>query len=415
MARAAIVLLLVLAAGASVRAAPTRPNALDRRVDAIPSARLLAQPATALVDVEREKAAIRLQSWLTPLWCATIALQILALAYFWQAGGAARWRNWLRRSVGGEFVVRFCFGATLAAIARVAALVPQFLDYRVARAMQLAVELSGTWFSGWLAGTLFAMAAAGVVASVVLWLADRTHQWYIYVAVAAVAGSLLFAWANPLVVAPLFNRYTPLPDRPYGRRIAALQARAGLSGLTLAESHLASQTESGASSVIGLWNSRRVVFSDTLLAGATAREVAFVAARDFGEVAAAEPLQMALADALAAIAIASLAVFVADRIGFRRDDDEVSRLALVAALLVCSYVVVVPGLNAYHRHLASQADRFAVALTHDPVAGIRSAIRMANQGLVVVCPSPFARAYLNDLPSVGSRVAALQGRPDPCR
>ena len=49
-------ILLVLTAGAGY-AAVERPNALDHRVDAIPQATLLAQPATMLADPARQDAA----------------------------------------------------------------------------------------------------------------------------------------------------------------------------------------------------------------------------------------------------------------------------------------------------------------------------------------------------------------------
>ena len=70
-------------------AASERPNQLDRRVDAIPAAALLSQPAIALVDSARQEAARRRVDLMLPGWVLMVVFEAVALAYFWGSGAAA--------------------------------------------------------------------------------------------------------------------------------------------------------------------------------------------------------------------------------------------------------------------------------------------------------------------------------------
>lgn len=412
-ARLAFALLLVLGAGSFALAGPLRPNALDRAVDAIPAARLLASPPGSLLDADRQAAAARLQTYRTVVWSAALALQIGLLGWCWRSGWAARVRDRLRRRVSGEFAVRLLFGAWLAALVKGAALVPQFVDYRISRVMSLTTLPARDWALEWLAGTLLAMLAAGVVAALVLWLADRTHHWYLYTIAGVIAVNVAAAALALATMLPPVNRYEPLPAR-WAAPLRAQMARAGVR-VALEEARFSGHTKRAGAYVVGLGRTERVVLSDTLIAGSTPREIAFAVARETGHVLRGDPARLLALRTLLVLFGAALAVFVADRIGFRRDDDPVSRLALVGAFLGIAYVVALVPYNAYERTLDLRALRYAAAFTHDPAAGIRLTVRSADQDLQVLCPSAFAMLFTSSRPAAGTRIALLQGSPDPCR
>ncbi len=62
---------------------------------------------------------------------------------------------------------------------------------------------------------------------------------------------------------------------------------------------------------------------------------------------------------------AAAAVLLSDRVGFRRDDDALSRLALVATFLGLVTIVTYPLYNAYARNLETRADRESLAALGD--------------------------------------------------
>lgn len=392
-----------------------RPNALDHVVSAIPAHALLTQSPFALVDPVRATAAQHFEQFTIPVWFLTVAVQIAVLAWFWSSGRSARLRDRLRARIGSEFWVRFYFGALLALIDRAAAFIPMFLQYRMSWIMGLSDVLTRYWFAGWLVATIFAMIAAGLLAAVVLGLVDRTHQWYAYTTAGIIGLTLLLTFIQPLALAPLYSSYRPLPAGALQRDLPSLRARAGNISVPVVEEIVSRRTRSGSSYVLGWGSSQRVVISDTALAGASEPELRFTIARSFGWVAASSALHLALILGAMLVLGSALAIFLADRIGFRRDDDPVSRLALVGALLGCVYLVALPFFNGYERNLDMNSDRYALALTGDRVSAIRGAVRGADQSLQPVCPSLLSYWYFATRPPAGQRIPNLQGRPSACR
>ena len=392
-------------------AAFDRPNQLDRRIDAISTQALLTQPATALVDSARQAAAVRLARLTLFGWIAAVLLQAAALAYFWSSGAAAAWRDRLRGRLRAEWLVRFAFGATLGLIARAAALLPSFYLYRVERIMDLSVDLTRTWGTFWLAHTVLAMLVAGAIAAIVLWLVDRTHQWYAYTIVIILGVSLAWSYGSPYFEVN-GARVAPLPA-PLQARIDATLARGGVPHVPVfAQTALRSPLASAV--VLGLGSGHRVVLTRSLLVASTPSEIVYRVSYELGHAIHADPLFVALIEGGVIIVFSAIAVVVADRLGFRRDDDPLSRLTVVGALLAVVYLAAVPVRNAALRSYDLDADRYAVAMTKDPAAAVRAIVREADQRMEEVCPEALANAFLDVHPSPGARVAAINGVRSGC-
>ena len=391
-----------------------RPNALDAHVTALGAQALLTAPPAALLDAQREAAARRLETFLLPVWAVTLIAQIVVLARFWSTGQSARMRDWMRARIGSEFGVRFCFGAALALIDRLAALIPQAFQYRFMRLMDLNELLFRTWLAHWIVGTFVTMIVVGIAAAIVLGLADRTHQWYLYTIAGVVGFTLAVAYVTPSIIAPATARFTPfVPGAAIRSDVSALERRTGIA-VPVLEEHVSQRTRAGTAYVMGWGGTQRIVLPDTLVAGSTRPELRFLLARSLAWIAANLGLQTALIQSAFIVVGVALSVLIADRIGFRRDDDPVSRLALLGAVIGCVYVVALPFYHGYARRAQFSMDAAALALSGDRVAGVRTVIRNADQALENICPGRFAYWYLTASPSVGERIALLQGRPDVC-
>ncbi|HEY9086104.1 MAG TPA: hypothetical protein VIN40_09270 [Candidatus Tyrphobacter sp.] len=406
MARLAVAACLVLAATGFAVAALHRPDELNRHVDAISPAQLLSTPIASLVDDRRQDAGERLISLELPGWFALVLTQAVVLLYFWRSGNAARWRNALRARLGSESAVRFAFGATLALVARAAALIPSFYLWRVDRIMGLSEALTRVWAYEYVLGTIIGMLVAGVIAAVVLWLVDRTHQWYLYTIAGIVAIALIGTLADPYAIAPLFERYAPMQGA-IASQARAFAARAGYSDIPIVVEHRADRIPVDAAKVQGMGATQRIVLADTLVSASTSAEIDFYVADQIARLNDHDPLDLALIDAAIVIIAAALAVSLADRIRFRRDDDPISRITLVAALLCCIYIVAVPIDHAAVSSMQLRADQQAVAMTGDRASAIRAFVRAGDERIEQVCPSTLGRVLLYRTPSLGQDAAAI--------
>jgi Zn-dependent protease with chaperone function len=114
------------------------------------------------------------------------------------------------------------------------------------------------------------------------------------------------------------------------------------------------------------------------------------------------------------MACTALAVVIADRVGFRRDDDPLARLSIVFALLGTLGLLATPIYNSYSRNLESRADAYALALTGDRISAVRAYVRFADETLAPLCPSRLVRIYFYNSPPLGTRIARADGKTNPC-
>ncbi len=379
-------------------------DTLNRHVDALTPAQLLSQPIATLVDAQRQAAGARLIALEAPGWLIAILAEAFALFWFWRSGSAARWRDAIRRRLGNENAVRFTFGATLALIARAAAIIPAFYLWRVERVMGLAQALTRVWFYEYVLGTILGMLVAGCVAAVILWLVARTHQWYLYAAGGIVAISLIATLVSPYLA--LFDRYEPLPAAP-ARAARAFASEAGYVGIPILVGHRLDRIPIEAATTEGMGATQRIVLAESVVGASTPGEIDFYVADEIARLDAHDPLRLALIDALIVIVGVAIAVVIADRLGFRRDDDPVSRLALAGALLAIVYVIAVPVDHAAVASMQLSADRQALAMTHDRASALRAFVRAGDERIEQVCPTAPGRLFLYRTPPLGARAAAL--------
>ncbi len=414
----ALSIVYVVAAGAilffietgSSSAAIQRPNVLDRHVTAIPTQALMAKPAIALVDHERQAAAVRRVHWTAIGWILAAVFEAIALFYLWSSGGAAALRDWLARRVRSQWRLRFAYGAALGLLARLAALLPAFYLYRVERTLQMTPMLTRTWGLFWIFHTLLAMLVAGIIAAVVLWLVDRTHQWYAYTIAATLAVSVGWGFASPYVQTPLRGVHR-VPEG-LETKLDALLRRAGFAAMPAFET--AKETPIGEVIVLPAGPAHRIILTHALVSAYTPAEIEYRAAYELGGIAHGDPVSIALIEGGTIVIFAALAIAIADRIRFRRDDDPLSRLAIVGALFALVYLIAVPVRNAALRPYVFDADRYAIALTADPTAAVRALVREADQRMEEICPETSATLFLSTLPGIGARIEAINHVPSRC-
>ena len=389
---------------------------IDRRIDALPAQALLALPASKLVDPYRQRAAHTLARFRRPGFFLYVLSMAGALLWLWRSGNSARLRDWLRRRVRTTAGVRFLYGTALGFSASVAGLPAGFIMYRILHNVGLVPQDALSWLGDQLVAAVLSALATGLLIAVIMWFVEKSRLWYLYTAGLLYVFAVVVAFVDPLVFAPLFNTFTPLPvNSPVYNKIEAVALKAGVGGAGVYVMNLSKQSVAANAYVAGVGPTKRIVVADTLLRNSTPGEVAFVVAHELGHFVKRDILHGVFVGWLLLVLTAAVTILIADRIGFRTDDDPLARLALVGSLLlVTALVLLFPLYNTYSRGVEARADSFALALTGDRVAGVRLFVRFADVGMSLVCPSKPVRLYFYDHPPLGSRIAAVRGQPDPC-
>jgi STE24 endopeptidase len=122
------------------------------------------------------------------------------------------------------------------------------------------------WLADMLKGTLLGAVIGLPLLWVVLTLMDRTGAlWWLYAWLVWSGFQLLMMVLYPSVIAPLFNKFTPLADDSLKSRIEGLMARVGFASKGLFVMDGSKRSSHGNAYFSGFGANKRIVFFDTLL------------------------------------------------------------------------------------------------------------------------------------------------------
>ena len=131
-------------------------------------------------------------------------------------------------------------------------------------------------------GALAAIVGAPLV-TLILWLLHAAGDWaWLWVWCSWTLFSLAMLWAYPTLIAPRFNRFTPLADPALRQRIDNLLARTGFHSDGVFVMDGSRRSSHGNAYFTGFGKTKRIVFFDTLLTQLDEGEVEAVLAHELG-------------------------------------------------------------------------------------------------------------------------------------
>jgi STE24 endopeptidase len=218
---------------------------------------------------------------------------------------------------------------------------------------------------------------------------------------AAVAGfAVIFTYLGPVVLDPVFNKFTPLPPGSTRSDVLDLAKRAGVEVGEVYEVDASRRTTAANAYVTGIGHTKRVVLYDTLLKDFTPAETRLVVAHELGHVRHRDVRHGLLWLAL----VAPFGTFAVARASERLARP--CRSAVPAVAL--SLAVVAPALtvisNQLSRAIERRADAFALELTHEPDAMVQFERRITLQNVGDPDPPRWQEILLGTHPPTMERI-----------
>ena len=123
----------------------------------------------------------------------------------------------------------------------------------------------------------------GPLIFVILFLMQRAGTWWwLYAWGVWIAYLVLITWAYPALIAPLFNKFTPLSDAILKERTEALLQRCGFASKGVFVMDGSRRSVHGNAYFTGVGRNKRIVFFDTLIERLQVPEVEAVLAHELG-------------------------------------------------------------------------------------------------------------------------------------
>jgi STE24 endopeptidase len=213
--------------------------------------------------------------------------------------------------------------------------------------------------------------------------------------------ALLLSFLAPVLLEPLFNRYSPLQDATLAAELRRLAERAGVPIRDVLVQDTSRRTRKANAYVSGLARTRRVVVSDTLLEQASPAEVRLVVAH---ELAHRRERHVLLGTLLAMAGAVTATVVVWAVLGTRVGDPHQVPLVLLIGLGIG--LTSLPALTAISRRWERAADRYSLELTGDRAAYETAFRRLAQTNLTDLDPPRLLYLLLFTHPTPPERLAA---------
>lgn len=320
----------------------------------------------------------------------------------------------LLRRLRGPWWWRVLLGTAVLVV--IAAVVSLPFDL-VMRQRELQAGLTRQALSGWFrdlaVSTLLNWLFLAVPALLIVGLAHRLpRRWPLGVALVGIVLGVLGSFAYPVVVEPLFNRFTPLPDGSLRREILHLAAVEHVQVSDVLVADASRRTTTLNAYVSGFGSTRRVVVYDTLLRSTPRDETLVVVAHELGH---ARHQDVVVGTALGAAGtvvgaglLGLLLPVLSRRIGLRGPGDP-AVVALLAALFAVGALVVSPAQNTISRALEARADRASLHATGDTAAFVNLQRRLAVTSLADPTPPAWSQFWFGSHPTALERVGLARG------
>ena len=290
------------------------------------------------------------------------------------------------------------------------------LDYFSGYYLEHRFGLSRQNLSSWIIDQLKGLAVGvvfGIVAAEIVYYLLRQHpdRWWIYASLSFIGLFVVLANLAPVLLLPLFFKFTPVENEDLRRRVERLAQRVGTRVRGIFEWSLGDKTRKANAAVVGWGNTRRIIVSDTLLRNFSPEEIEVIMAHELcHHVKGHIWLGIGLQSILTFGSFYAMDGVLHHFGGTFRGLGDVANFPLLALTALSLSLLVLPIVNFFSRKLETAADLFALQITEDSFAFVSSMEKLAELNLANKSPHPVIEFLFYSHPSIENRIKLAADR-----
>jgi len=260
---------------------------------------------------------------------------------------------------------------------------------------------------------LGAVLGLGLIEIVYFILRVTGEAWWLWMTGAMLLFSVLLTNLAPILIMPLFNKFTPLDEEhaDLAERLIRLAEQAGAGVKGVYKMDMSRRTKQANAALMGIGNTRRIVLGDTMIEEFSADEITTVLAHELGHHVHRDiPILIGFGTLITALGFLLISVamnWAVTAFGLTGIADPAGFPALMI-LLSLYQLVIMPIENAFSRWRENMADTYALGATGKPKAFASAFTRLANQNLGEVDPEPWVVLLFYSHPPLNKRIAKAE-------
>jgi STE24 endopeptidase len=251
--------------------------------------------------------------------------------------------------------------------------------------------------------------------ALILWVMDNVGSlWWLWAWGIIMGFSLLMSWLFPTVIAPLFNKFTPMEEGSLKDRIQGLLARCGFNSQGIFIMDGSKRSGHGNAYFTGLGNNKRIVFFDNLVNSLDDEELEAVLAHELGHFKCKHVIKMLIATSIMSlISLAILGWLINEQwfyTGLGVEQPSNAAALLLFILISSSFTFFMQPVSAYfQRKFEFEADDFAAnnAKASKMISGL---VKLYEENANTLTPDPLYSAFHYSHPPAAIRIAHLESK-----
>lgn len=235
--------------------------------------------------------------------------------------------------------------------------------------------------------------------------------WYIKLGLLMIPLYLFMYFVSPLVIDPIFNKYTSIEDEQLGIKIDGLLEQAGIDDAEIYMVDKSKDTKTMNAYMTGIFDSKRIVLWDTTINNLSEDEVLAITAHEIGHYVKGHIWKGMILNILASFIILFLVYKTSTWIlkasngsfGFRNLYNYASLPLLILVLNIYNFFGS-PITNLVSRSMEVEADRYEISLTQDRESAVSAMEKLYEENLGLPRPSAIYRLWYFTHPTLEERV-----------
>ncbi|GJI98852.1 M48 family metallopeptidase [Duganella vulcania] len=353
----------------------------------------------------------------TKFGLVTLLVNTLVLVGFTLLGGLQWLSVEILKLTGPGMVYQL---ALLAAFAAVSGIIDLPFDYYKQFGLEQRFGFNkmtpGLFFADMVKGLLLGAAIGLPLVWVMLTLMEKSgNLWWLYAWLVWSGFQLLMMVLFPTVIAPLFNKFTPLEDQSLKARIEGLMSRVGFASKGLFVMDGSKRSAHGNAYFSGFGANKRIVFFDTLLSRLQPQEIEAVLAHELGHFKLKHIIKRISMMFAISLAFLALLGYLKNQVWFYtglgvdpmpgQGNDAMVLLLFMLVLPVFTFLFG-PLTSISSRKHEFEADAFAAQHT-DARDLVSALVKMYEDNASTLTPDPLHSAFYDSHPPASVRIRHL--------
>lgn len=347
------------------------------------------------------------------LGIASSALSLALIVVLVATGLTRTLAGWSASVAGSEYPALILFAVCLGALQSVLTLpLGWYSSFVIEHRFGLSNQSFMRWVWEHVKGLLVAAPLlAGILCIFYYCLRAYGSWWWLPLGIAVTLISVVLARVAPVLIMPIFYRFTPIGDGSLKDRILRLCAEAGVHIEGIFSFDLSKNTKKANAAFTGIGKAKRIILGDTLVRDFSEEEIETVFAHELGHYRFGhirKGIAAGIVSTFAGMFVASqLYAWSVAEFGFSGLAD-LGALPLLAIWLTLFGLVTSPIGNMISRRHERQADAYAVKSTGKRDAFVSALRKLGTMNLADPAPHPLVEFFFYSHPPIAKRIRAVE-------